>query len=186
MPTDLTPADSTATAEPRPELLGRTHELAELERHLGTAPESPAGPRGRAALVAGDAGLGKTRLLTELAERARASGWTVMIGHCLDFADQLLPYLPFSEMLGRLADDDPESAARIAERHPAITALAPGRRLMSGAEPPAPLDGAGLRDARPRGTRGHRARPRSPRPGRRCRRHGVPPRRGEPLAPRRT
>ena len=147
MPTDLTPADSTATAEPRPELLGRTHELAELERHLGTAPESPAGPRGRAALVAGDAGLGKTRLLTELAERARASGWTVMIGHCLDFADQLLPYLPFSEMLGRLADDDPESAARIAERHPAITALAPGRRLMSGAEPPAPLDGAGLRDA---------------------------------------
>ena len=112
------------------ELLGRADELAALEGHL----DAP----GRAALVAGDAGMGKTRLLTELADRARSRGWRVMTGHCLDFADQLLPYLPFSEIVGRLADDDPDLARRVAERHPAINALSPGRRLMSG-----PDSGAG-------------------------------------------
>ena len=119
MPADLSP--------PRPALLGREHELAQLEQHLFAEDQV-----GRAALVAGDAGMGKTRLLTELAERARARGRHVVVGHCLDFADQLLPYLPFSEIVGRLADEDPELAERVAERHPAITVLAPGRRLMSG------------------------------------------------------
>ena len=84
--------------------------------------------------------MGKTRLLTELAERARTHGWRVMAGHCLDFADQLLPYLPFSEIVGRLADEDPELAARVTERHPAITVLAPGRRLMTGPDRPATAD----------------------------------------------
>ena len=113
----------------RPALLGREGELAELERHLGT--DGPGASHGRAALVAGDAGMGKTRLLSELATRASARGWRVMVGHCLDFADQLLPYLPFSELVGRLADDDPEALERLRQRHPAISALAPGRRMMS-------------------------------------------------------
>jgi DNA-binding CsgD family transcriptional regulator/tetratricopeptide (TPR) repeat protein len=85
----------------------------------------------RAALLAGDAGMGKTRLLSELAEGARGAGWCVMVGHCLDFADQKLPYLPFSELVGRFADEDPEAARRLAQSHPAITLLAPGRRLMT-------------------------------------------------------
>ncbi len=119
-------------------LLGRDRELALLRERLGLEPAGSGG----AVLVGGDAGLGKTRLLVELVDGARAEGWRVMVGHCLDFADSLLPYLPFSELVGRLADEDPETATWLAEQHPAITALAPGRRLMSDAEPVGSLDRA--------------------------------------------
>jgi DNA-binding CsgD family transcriptional regulator/tetratricopeptide (TPR) repeat protein len=115
------------------QLLGRTDELTTLIDHFDLARTRSPGA-GRSALVAGDAGMGKTRLLTELADRARAEGWRVMVGHCLDLADLLLPYLPFSELVGRLAVEDPEAARLLTEQHPAITALAPGRRLMSGAD----------------------------------------------------
>ncbi|MDX6325687.1 MAG: hypothetical protein QOK15_2041, partial [Nocardioidaceae bacterium] len=101
---------------------------------------------GRAVLLSGDAGMGKTRLLAELGDTARAAGWRVMVGHCLDFADQLLPYLPFSELFGALADDDPERAAALAGSHPAVTALAPGRRLMSRSEPDVDSSGVGTID----------------------------------------
>ena len=110
-------------------LQGRDREVAELERLLGL--DAGAVEEGlRAVLFGGDAGVGKTRLLVELAGRARSRGWRVLSGHCLDLADQLLPYLPFSELLGRLADEDPDLAREAAERHPALTALAPRRRLM--------------------------------------------------------
>ena len=61
----------------------------------------------RALLLDGDAGVGKTRLLGELADTARSQGWTVAVGHCLDFGDSALPYLPFSEVVGRLIDELP-------------------------------------------------------------------------------
>ena len=69
--------------------------------------------------------MGKTRLLSELAAGARKDGWRVMVGHCLDFADQKLPYLPFSEMVGRFADEDPEAARLVAKSHPAIARSPP-------------------------------------------------------------
>ena len=52
-----------------------------------------------AVLLSGDAGVGKTRLLIELRDRAKAEGWRVYAGHCLDFGESALPYLPFSELL---------------------------------------------------------------------------------------
>ena len=45
-------------------------------------------------LVAGDAGIGKTRLLAELAHRARQRGAQVMVGGCLEVGDVGLPYVP--------------------------------------------------------------------------------------------
>ena len=73
------------------------------------------------------------------AAQARAAGWRVLVGHCLDLADQLLPYLPFSELVGRFADDEPELVASVAvldpAQHPALAALAPRRRLLSGNRP---------------------------------------------------
>jgi DNA-binding NarL/FixJ family response regulator len=113
------------TAQP---ILGRDRELADLSKHLGLQGE----PQSRSVLLAGDAGVGKTRLLTELIDRSTAAGWRTMVGHCLDFADSALPYLPFSEIFGRLATIDPETAARLAEEHPALTHLQPGRRMISG------------------------------------------------------
>src|ERR687890_539821 len=111
---------------------------------LGAAPT--------AALLAGDAGVGKTRLLTALRDRALDLGWQVVAGHCLDFADSALPYLPFSEMLGRLQASSPELVASVAAHHPALHRLAPRRRMIdevadAGASIGSNIDRAALFDA---------------------------------------
>ncbi|MGZ4436844.1 MAG: helix-turn-helix transcriptional regulator [Nocardioidaceae bacterium] len=110
-------------------LLGRDRELAHLTDQLGVGAE----PRSRSVLLAGDAGVGKTRLLAELVERAEAAGWRTVVGHCLDFGDSALPYLPFTEVFGRLSGTDAEGTARLLAAHPALAHLQPGRRLLSGA-----------------------------------------------------
>ncbi|MFW6772891.1 helix-turn-helix transcriptional regulator [Nocardioides sp. CPCC 205120] len=123
-------------------LVGRGAELDQLGAWLGigAARSDAADVSGPPApddlppsvLVAGDAGVGKTRLLRELRDRAVADGWRVDAGHCLDFADSALPYLPFSEILGRLERDLPEVVAAVVETHPALARLQPGRRMRTG------------------------------------------------------
>ncbi len=113
-------------------LLGRGRELADLCEVMGVDGQ----PRPRSVLVAGDAGVGKTRLLTEFSDRAGRAGWRTLVGHCLDFGDGGFPYLPFSELFGRLAAEDPETTAQLARAHPALTHLQPGRRLLVGAPRP--------------------------------------------------
>ena len=54
---------------------------------------------GRFVLLSGEAGIGKTRLATELAHRARKLGYDVLWGSCAD-AELALPYLPVVEALG--------------------------------------------------------------------------------------
>jgi DNA-binding CsgD family transcriptional regulator len=111
-------------------LIGRKAELEELAGALGVH----GGGSQRAVLLAGDAGVGKTRLLTELRDVAFAEGWQVVAGHCLDFGDSALPYLPFSEVMGRLAAQVPDLLDEVAGRRPVLRALQPGRRTMQGAE----------------------------------------------------
>ncbi len=53
-------------------------------------------------LLSGDAGVGKTRLLTRMAEITRNEGARVVVSHCVDLGDVGLPYLPFSEALAQL------------------------------------------------------------------------------------
>ena len=72
-----------------PGFVGRERELAAL---LGSLEEVADG-QGRLMLVTGEAGIGKTRLLTEFTERARAEGWRVLIGHAYD-SEGMPPYLP--------------------------------------------------------------------------------------------
>ncbi len=110
-------------------LMGRARELATLSDWVGITGTTPA----RAILLAGDAGVGKTRLLSELLAAAAEAGWRSLVGHCLDFGDSALPYLPFSELVGRLAVEDAEVVRSLAEVYPAISVLAPGRRMLSGA-----------------------------------------------------
>jgi predicted ATP-dependent serine protease len=45
------------------------------------------------ALVSGDAGVGKTRLLEELGAQARSGGALVLVGRCLEAGESGLPYL---------------------------------------------------------------------------------------------
>lgn len=137
-------------------LVGRDAELAEVASLLGVSPlpgSAPAGASagrpGAAVVLSGDAGVGKTRLLTELRDLAFTEGWQVVAGHCLDFGDSALPYLPFSEVLGRLAVDLPATVDEVAAQHPALARLQPGRRVMGrqDREESAALDRADLFEA---------------------------------------
>jgi class 3 adenylate cyclase len=86
-----------------PVLVGRQEELSELEDALLSANRG----EGRLVLLAGEAGIGKTRLATELTRRARKLGCDVLWGSCSE-AELALPYLPFVEAVGKhLAAQDP-------------------------------------------------------------------------------
>ena len=117
---------------PQPVLVGRDAELTELSRLLGipTGGQPAVAPAPRHVLLSGDAGVGKTRLLAELAGAARQAGWQVLLGHCLDFGESALPYLPFSEVLARTAAERSELVERVAADFPALTRLQPGRRVL--------------------------------------------------------
>ena len=126
VPTDMMGCMAPVTTAP---LVGRDAELEDLTLRLGIVASGDPRPGG-IVLLAGDAGVGKTRLLTALRDRALDLGWQVVAGHCLDFADSALPYLPFSEILGRLQVSAPEVLASVASHHPALHRLAPGRRMI--------------------------------------------------------
>src|SRR4029453_5442900 len=77
-----------------PVLVGRQEELSQLEDALLAANRSD----GRFVLLAGEAGIGKTRLATELTRRAHKLGCTALWGSCSE-AELSLPYLPFVEAI---------------------------------------------------------------------------------------
>jgi DNA-binding NarL/FixJ family response regulator len=76
-------------------------------------------------LVSGDAGVGKTRLLTELAADAARRGFTVLSGRCAELADSV-PYLPLADAL-RGASSGPLAEA-VATR-PVLARLLPDREI---------------------------------------------------------
>ncbi len=102
-----------------PTIIGRQREADALEDALLDALRGD----GRLALLAGEAGLGKTRLARQLAERAERLGAVVLWGGCSE-AEFALPYLPFVEALGNHVAT--VGAERIGERlGPAAADLAP-------------------------------------------------------------
>jgi DNA-binding SARP family transcriptional activator len=74
--------------------VGRDEPLARLLSALDAARH---GER-RLALVGGEPGIGKTRLVAELCARAHSAGATVLFGRC--FEETIVPYQPFLEALG--------------------------------------------------------------------------------------
>ncbi len=106
-------------AVPRPGsrigLVGRGTERAGLLAALDRARSGRAG----AVLLSGDAGVGKSRLVAELAEGAGDAH--VVVGRCLDVGDASLPYLPFTEALSALRVPLPD----VLERWPSLRRLAP-------------------------------------------------------------
>ncbi|WP_170225036.1 helix-turn-helix transcriptional regulator [Nocardioides albertanoniae] len=111
-------------------LIGRDADLKTLAGLVGIARAS----RGSHVLLAGDAGVGKTRLLRELRTRAVAEGREVLVGHCLDFGDSAEAYLPFTEILGQVTGALPEVVTQVADTHPALLRMAPVARLLGGAD----------------------------------------------------
>ncbi|MFI7697952.1 AAA family ATPase [Nonomuraea sp. NPDC049480] len=98
-------------------LVGRSVELARLLRVLQSAIEGTAG----VALVGGDAGIGKTRLVSELVGHARERGVHVLVGQCAELGDAL-PYLPLADALRGAEPAVREAAAA----HPVLGQLLPG------------------------------------------------------------
>lgn len=102
-------------------LVGRIAELASLRAAVASAGSGSA----TVLVLAGDAGVGKTRVLGEVAAAARAEGTRCLIGHCVDLGDAHAPYLPVTEMFGRLAIDEPTLIAELTDAFPAAARLLP-------------------------------------------------------------
>jgi len=100
-------------------LLGRAAELEQLSSAVRSAREgSPT-----TVLLAGDAGVGKTRLLRELGEWAAGEDLTLLVGHCVDLGELGLPYLPFTEVLAALKRDLDPAIAELMSAHPGVVSL---------------------------------------------------------------
>jgi len=78
--------------------------------------------------VSGEAGIGKTRLLMEFAERASAAGARVLIGNCIELGDGELPHAPLAAILRQLDGElDPDAVAAVLR--PARAVLDPAAQV---------------------------------------------------------
>lgn len=84
-----------------PVFVGRGSELAQIDEALRRALEDDP----TFVLVAGDAGVGKTRFVEEIAKRAAGLGERTLVGGCVQLGDHKLPYAPIVEALRRLSHD---------------------------------------------------------------------------------
>ena len=123
---------ATATS---PTFIGRADELDRLLAVLGRAEAG----RPAVGLVSGDAGVGKTRLLSELAGRAQQGGARVLVGGCLEVGDVGLPYVPFIDAFRDLGSRPGEAdlVAPLARALPSLGRLLPriGEELAQAAAP---------------------------------------------------
>ena len=77
-----------------PVFVGRSEAL----RQLDTALAAVQAGAGRCVLLSGEAGIGKSRLLAEIRDRATKRGFTTLIGRCFE-QDRSFPYAPLIDML---------------------------------------------------------------------------------------
>jgi predicted ATPase len=125
-----------------PVFVGRGTELAALVAAL----ESAVAGAPAVVLVGGEAGVGKTRLVEEAAERARSDGARVLTGSCIELGGEGVPLSPLVDALRtlmRVMDRDvlegflgparPDLARLLPELDPqAANAPAPGGESSSG------------------------------------------------------
>lgn len=79
-------------------IFGRAQEIDDFARLL----RDPA--KSSITLLGGDAGIGKTRLVQEIASACRQAGGIVLVGRCLDLGDSAAPYLPITDIARALRD----------------------------------------------------------------------------------
>ncbi|HET8842753.1 MAG TPA: ATP-binding protein, partial [Ktedonobacteraceae bacterium] len=77
-----------------PVLIGRTTELAAFHLLLEQAKSGS----GHVALLSGEAGVGKSRLVAEVKTAASREGFRLFQGNCFQ-ADHAFPYAPFLDLL---------------------------------------------------------------------------------------
>ncbi len=86
-----------------PVLVGRDDDLGRLRAALDVA----IGGTPSIVVIGGEAGIGKTRLVSEFTAAAVRDGSRVLVGGCLDLAEGGPPFLPFVEALRRLVRETP-------------------------------------------------------------------------------
>lgn len=91
-----------------PVLIGREDDLQALDRLMAQAREG----RGRIALISGEAGIGKSRLVREAKGRA-AQGTMILEGACFQ-TESTLPYAPLLDLFRKLFGAHPPPSAEIA------------------------------------------------------------------------
>ncbi len=117
------------TGDAAPPLVGRADELARLKQHL--AGEGPP-----LLLLAGEPGIGKTRLLKEAARLGQAQGWQMLMGSCHPSSSQE-PYSPMIEALEQfLRQQSLEDQRHILEEHSWLARLFPELLTESHPAPP--------------------------------------------------
>jgi predicted ATPase len=89
-------------------------------------------------LVGGDAGVGKTRMLSQAARAAESAGARVVVAHCVDLGEVGIPYLPFAEAVDQLARSSDAVRAVVSDR-PALA------RALGGTPPTTSTGDAGER-----------------------------------------
>lgn len=109
--------------------MGRGTELARLSAAIGLD-ASAAPPAGGRVVLSGDAGIGKSRLLAEVAAQAESAGWLCLTGRCVGQAGGALAYLPFVDILGGLTARAPQILEEIVADHPSLARLTPGGALV--------------------------------------------------------
>ncbi|MFI6791749.1 ATP-binding protein [Nonomuraea sp. NPDC050383] len=123
--TDDRSASPGAVREQWSELVARAGETARIEEAVAGA----AAGECRLLLIDGDPGVGKTRLLAYLIERAHAAGRTVLDGSATEF-ERLVPFGMYVDAFTRMSDehDEPGGAG------PGVLAEAALRTLLSAGE----------------------------------------------------
>jgi ATP/maltotriose-dependent transcriptional regulator MalT len=101
-----------------PRFVGRSAELSALSAAL----ERAAGGIPAFAFVAGESGVGKSRLVTEFESRALQDGARVLVGHCLELGGTVIPYAPLVDALRPIEREAP--CTDLAESLPAETRAA--------------------------------------------------------------
>jgi len=84
-----------------PVLVGRSEQMAALEGALRSV--SQGGPA--AVLLGGEAGVGKSRLVSEFSAAARLAGARVLTGGCMQLGADGLPFAPFTAVLRDLVHE---------------------------------------------------------------------------------
>ncbi len=108
-------------ALPAAHLVAREQELGRILDAL----EAAEGGWGRLVLLAGEPGIGKTRLAQETSVHAREGGFVVASGRCYE-AQSGVPFYPFLEALAKLYEDAPPKVREeIPERWPYLARLLP-------------------------------------------------------------
>lgn len=106
--------------EPRTAFVARDAQLASV---LGRWQHAAAGRAGTV-VVAGEAGVGKSRLVREVALRAHQEGATVLYGRCSPDRDR--PYEPFAEAIDQFVAQERGQRHRLGARAGDLAPLLPG------------------------------------------------------------